>query len=161
MSDEQIRRVWEGLLTSEILANYFAELANGYHRRQRLTTWAALVLSSGTLVSLLLSVPDNWVWLRPFLALLTAGISAYSVAVQNQKLATDSADLYAKWDKLASEFQAIWENVHADDALQRLFRCEETQREISKAATAFPNREKRMLKWQAYVEERHRASATA
>jgi len=161
MSDEQIRRVWEGLLSTEILANYFSELSNRYHRRQRVTTWASLFLSSGTLVSLLLSIPDYWVLARPFLALLAAGVSAYAVAVQNQKLATDCADLFTKWDRLTSEYQAIWENVDSGDAVQRLVRCEETGRELSRAGTAFPNQEKRMLKWQAYVEERRRASATA
>ena len=47
LSELQQKRVWDGWLSAENRANYFADLSRGYHRKQRLVTWAMLVLSSG------------------------------------------------------------------------------------------------------------------
>jgi len=47
LSEPQQKRVWDGWLSAENRANYFADLSRGYHRKQRLVTWAMLVLSSG------------------------------------------------------------------------------------------------------------------
>ncbi len=161
MREEQIRRVWEGLLTSEILSNYFAELSHAYHRKQRVTTWLTLFVSSGTVVSLLLALPGTLAWIRVGLAIFTAAMSAYTVVAQNQKCALDSAELFAKWDRLASQYRALWEDVYAKDAEARLEQYDDIARELSRAGTSFPNIERKMLKWQTYVEERHRVPAAA
>jgi hypothetical protein len=120
LSEAQQQRVWEGMLSSEIRANYFADLSGQYYSRQRWATWASLVFSSGALASLLASLPERYIWIRPALILPTTLLSAYSVAMQNQKFAVDSSDLHARWNRLAKEYEAIWEDVYSDDALQRL-----------------------------------------
>ena len=53
LSEAQQRRVWEGMLSAEIRANYFAELSGKYHRRQRVVTWVILFLSSGAAATFL------------------------------------------------------------------------------------------------------------
>lgn len=116
LSESQIKRVWEAMLGAEIRANYFAELAGKYQKRQRWATWGSLILSSGAAATVIANLPENWVWVRYVLVLGTAGLSAYSVAMNNQKFAVDSADLHARWNKLAKDYESIWENVYTDDA---------------------------------------------
>lgn len=158
----QQKRVWEGLLSAEIRANYFAEYSGRYHWRQRAATFATLFLSSGALATFLLADPSAVVVaLRPWLALGTAALSAYSLVAQNQKSAVDAADLHTRWNKLAAEYERLWDDMYGDDAAVRLRELEDKGAELSKAGTAFPNDEKAMLRWQLHVEKHHAVDAAA
>ncbi len=151
MTDPQIKRVWEGMLSAEVRANYFADLSQRYYRNQRYATWASLVFSSGAAVSVLATVPNNYTWVRAALALCAAVLSGYSVVMQNQKYAVDSADLHARWSRLAMEYEKIWENVYSDDALDRLDRSDDKAVDLSKSATGLKYDEKTLLKWEKHV----------
>jgi outer membrane murein-binding lipoprotein Lpp len=151
LSEAQQQRVWEGMLSAEIRANYFADFAGRFYSRQRWATWASLVFSSVALVSLLASLPEQYVWIRPALVLPTALLSAYSVAMQNQKFAADSADLHARWNRLAKDYEAIWEDIYADDALECLNALEDRTTDLSKAGAFFKYDKSRILKWEKYV----------
>ena len=95
------------------------------------------------------------------LTIATAGLSAYSVAMQNQKFGVDSADLAFRWNRLCSEFESIWENVEAEDACERLQRLTEKTAELSKTGSAFRYEKRRMLKWQDHVEAHRLPRANA
>jgi hypothetical protein len=151
LSEAQQQRVWEGMLSAEIRANYFADLSGQFYSRQRWATWASFVFSSGALVSLLASLPEQYLWIRPALVFPTALLSAYSVVMQNQKFAVDSSDLHARWNRLAKEYEAVWENVYADDALERLNALEDRATDLSKAGAPFKYDKSRMLKWKEHV----------
>lgn len=161
LSELQQKRVWEGRLSSEIRANYFADLSGGYHRKQHRVTWAMIVLSSSAAGAFVASFPSKYAWVAPTLSLLTAALSGYSLAVQNHKSAIDSADLYVRWSKLASEYELLWDNMYAEQAKDKLAELTESAIELSKIATAFPVIEKRLLKWQDYVEQQHAAGVHA
>jgi hypothetical protein len=162
LNEAQQRRVWEGMLSAEIRANYFAELSGQYRRRQRGAMWIVLFLSSGAAVSLLYGgLPVEIAqWLRPAFSLLTVAVSLYSVVAENQKFSVDGADLHSRWNKLASAYEDLWENVYADDAAERLKQLGEEGAVLSKTGTAFPYRKKDMLKWQQHVEQHHLAHAS-
>lgn len=151
LSDAQIERVWQGMLGSEIRANYFAELTERYNRRQRFATWGTLFMSSGALATILIALPSEWVWVRAGFAAVATALSLYSVVRQNNKLAVDSADLHARWNKLASEYEKLWEDVTADNGIEVLDTLTDQGRELSKSGTAFPNDERAMLKWENHV----------
>ncbi len=159
LSEAQQRRVWEGMLSAEIRANYFAELSGKYNRRQRGVAWVILCLSSGAAATLLYAgLPaEIALWLPRVLALLTAALALLALVMQYPKLAYDSADLHSKWSRLASKYEALWENVYADDAQEELQRLGEEDIQLSRLGTPLPYREKAMLKWQDHV-ERHRAA---
>src|ERR1700745_417908 len=120
LTESQQKRVWEGMLGAEIRSNYFAGLSARYGTKQRLATWATLVSSSGAAVALMARLPDDLQWIRLSCALAAAGISIYSVVMQNQKLAVDASDLHARWIRLAKDCQRLWENVYVEDAVERL-----------------------------------------
>lgn len=158
LSDLQQRKVWEGWLSSEIRANYFADLSSKYHRSQRYATWLTLFSSSGAFITVI----AHWAasWLPPILTLLTAGLSFYALVAQNQKNAMDSADLHLRWNKLASGYEKLWDNMYAADAATKLAELDEKGAELSKAATAFPVDESRLLKWEDHVVKHHAAHAS-
>ena len=155
LSDVQQRKIWEGWLSAEIRANYFADLSGRYHRQQRRVTWAIMVLSSGAAGAFIGAIPPQYAWAAPVLSLLTAVVSGYSLAVQNHKSAMDSADLNFRWNRLASEYERLWGDMYAEDALAKLTALDEKGMELSKVAAAFPVIEKRLLKWQEHVERHH------
>jgi hypothetical protein len=151
LSEAQIDRVWQGMLGAEIRANYFAELTERYNPRQRLATWGILFLSSGALASILIQLPPEWSWVRAAMAALTTALGLYSVVRQNNKLAVDAADLYLRLNKLAGDYEKVWEDVTAEDAAGVLDGLTKTSSELSKAAMAFPNDQRTMLKCENHV----------
>ena len=160
LSETQSRRVWERMLAAEIRANYFADLASRLHHYQRTATWATLVLSSGAAVSVMAALPAEFAWVRVILTLAVAAVSIYSVVRQNQKFAVDAADLHQRWDRLAREYESVWENIYTEDALARLNAIEERESEVSKSSSAFRYDEKRMLKWENHVVSHRLAHAS-
>ena len=153
LSQAQIQRVWEGMLAAEIRALYFADLAARYNARQAKATWATLVLSSGAVVSLLAALPEEYaLWVRLALTVTTVIVSAYSLAAQIQKRALEASDLHERWHRVAAEYQAIWENVGALDAFERLQKVDNTVAELSTASHQIPYRERLMRKWQVRVQ---------
>jgi len=161
LSELQQQRVWEGWLSAEIRANYFADLAGVYHRRQRWSTWLTLVASSGAAAAVLSKLPPEWGWAAPVLALATAALSLYSLVTQNQKSAMDSADLHHRWNKLANEYWRLWDSMYATEAADQLAKLEEVGEELSKVGTSFPAERRRLLRWQDHVERQHHLVAQA
>ena len=151
LSEAQQKRVWEGMLGAEIRANYFADLSARLQGRQRAAIWIALVLSSGAVVSVVASLPSEYGWIRIALTVAAAGVNAYSVVKQNQKFAVDASDLHARWNRLAKDYESVWENVYASDAPVRLSTLEERNIELSKAGSGFKYDKRRMLKWETHV----------
>lgn len=158
----QQKRVWEGMLAAEIRANYFGDLSGRYRLFQRLATGLTFFFSSGAFATFAVKDgPEALVWLRPLLTLLTAAVSAYSFVAQNQERTMNSVDLHSRWNKLAKEYETLWDDMYADDAFDQLQRLDDRATELSKSGAAFPYYEKKMLRWQRHVEEHHAASISA
>jgi hypothetical protein len=161
LTEFQQKLVWEEWLASEIRANYFADLAHRYQQRQRITTWAILALSSGAFVALLSDwLPVSLAWLKPTLSALTAAASLWLLVAQNDRSATECADLHFRWNKLATDYRSLWNNMYFEGASARLNSLLEQSAELSKSAVRIPNDTALMEKWQDYV-VRHHASDIA
>ncbi|MBI4479560.1 MAG: hypothetical protein HY651_06015 [Acidobacteria bacterium] len=162
LTQMQQKNVWEGWLSAEMRAYYFAEMANRYQTLQRVLTWLTLIFSSSAAVAVLSDgAPEGFEWIRGALVLLTAAVSLLALVQQNQKRATDCSDLHFRWNRLASEFESLWDNVYAEDAATKLALLEEKAAELSRSSTAFPYKKRVMLKWQIHVERQHGVSAVA
>jgi hypothetical protein len=155
----QQARVWESLIAAEVRAKYFAELAHRYHVQQRAISWLMLVFSSGALISIIARLTYDWV--APLLALITSGLSFYSLVAHNEKKATDATDLHFKWSRLESEYESLWENMYDPDAREQLAKLDEKEIDLGRMSTGFPVNNTRLLKWQDHVEERRAALAHA
>jgi hypothetical protein len=160
LNAHQQRQVWEGLLSAEIRANYFAELSGLYRRRQRLGTWLILVTSSGAFAAILARLSTELWWLPAGLTLITAALSLAVLVADDQQRAVDSADLHLRWNKLAQGYEVLWSNIYVPDATARLGELADGEAQVSKASTAFPAKMKRLAKWEAHV-VRHRTAHVA
>lgn len=151
--------VWEGWLSAEIRANYFADLSTRYRRHQRTATWLTLFSSSGAAATVI----GTWgiPWAPLVLSLITAGLSLYSLVAQDQQRAADSADLHWRWNQLASDYRTLWDDMYAADAATRLSVLEAREQELSKAGTAFPYKKRLMERWETHVLQQHHLSAHA
>ncbi|MDR3739308.1 MAG: hypothetical protein P4L40_09845 [Terracidiphilus sp.] len=161
LSEAQQRRVWEGMLGAEIRAYYFADLSSRLYARQKWSTWAILLLTSGSAATVLASLPSDWTWIRIPFTLLAAAISLYSAIMQSQKFAVDASDLHARWQRLSKDYEALWENVYVEDAVERLRSLDDRAVEVSKAGTIFRYNKKAMLKWEQHVVSYRLANAPA
>lgn len=144
-------RVWEAWFAGEVRANYFADLSATYRRRQLISTWIVLLLSSGAFAALVANIPDTYSWVPTTLAALTAAISLWSLQAQNQQRAIDSADLHYRWNVLAAEYRRLWDEMHATDAALRLAALDTQAADLSKAGTALPARSRMLKKWYRHV----------
>lgn len=151
LSDLQRRAVWDGWLSAEVRAFYFADLCGRFHSRQRLATWAVLLASSGAFLTLITvwQAPD---WLRAALALSAAAMSLWLLVAQYQKQATDCADLHARWRSLAHDYRALWDRMYSPDAGTQLEALVQREVELGRSSTSLPNDTKRMERWQSHVE---------
>lgn len=153
LTELQRKKVWEGWLSAEIRANYFADLSHRYYRQQRMANWLTLVASSGAAVTFMATTLPSWV--PSVLAVMVAGLSVWSLVEQYQKSVVDSADLHWRWNRLAAQYEALWDDMYADDAAARLRALDEEGAQVSKAATPFPANRRRLERWQRHVEQHH------
>ncbi len=161
LSQHQQKNVWEGWLSSEMRANYFADIASRYQFRQLAFTWVTLLASSGAAFAIVTDwSPQGYEWIKAALALITAAISLLSLVLQSQKNAMECSDLHFRWNRLAMEYEALWNDMYADGAEAKLKGLKEKEAELSKSSTAFSYRKRVMLKWQDHVERHHGLSAT-
>jgi|ERR1700691_3120975 len=109
LSELQRKDVWEGWIGGEISANYFADRCSYFQTEQKLLTLMTLLFSSGAAVTFI----TDWLplWVKPVLMLLTAAISLYLLLQQSQKRVTECADLHFRWNRLAGEYKALWDDI--------------------------------------------------
>ena len=153
--------IWERWLASEMRANYFGDLAGRYAFRQSLITWLTLLSTSGAAFSLVTDwVPPSFGWIKPALAFFAAGLSLLNVTFQNQKRSVECSELQFRWNRLASDYEALWNNMYGDEAHSTLAKLKEKSAELSKSSMVVPYSERVMSKWENYVIEHRVTSRT-
>ena len=161
LSELERKRVWQAWFEGEVRANYFADLSTRYRWRQRMASWTTLFVSSGAFVALLAKLQAGYGWVPAVLTLFAAGVSLYSVVVQNQQSTVDSANLHEGWNRLAKEYRALWNATDAAEAGPRLATLDATAVELSKSGTALPYRKGLIRKWHGHVVEEFKAAGLA
>jgi hypothetical protein len=92
--------------------------------------------------------------------MIVTALSLTSLIMQNPKKAADCAELHFKWNRLAAGYQALWNDVYADDAESKFVSLVEKEAELSRASMVIPDKPKIMEKWEQHVLS-HRVGATA
>ena len=155
LNEVQQRDVWERWLASEMRANYYGDLSERLSRRQSILTWMTLLFSSGAVLAILgdAHVPASLWFLKSSLALLAAGVSFFSLVMQNPKRSFDCSDLQYKWSRLAGEYEALWNDVYADSAVATLAELTEKSAELSRSSVraGVKYRRRLMEKWEKHV----------
>lgn len=160
LSEFQQDELWRDWISAEIRSDYFADMGTRYARLHSWLIWLTLFFSAGTFTALIGNLPTDYGWVKPTLALITTALSLLSVVMQNPKKSAECADLHVKWNRLAAEYQAVWNNVYSDDAESKFASLVGREAELSKASMAIPNKPKIVEKWEKHVLS-HRAGAAA
>jgi len=158
LTEFEQKLVWEGWLSSEIRANYFADLCHRYRFQQSVLSWLILASSSGAFTAVIKDFGSDA--FRSILALVTVALSLWSLVAQNQKSSTDCSDLHFRWNRLASQYESLWSDMYSEEAPTLLVNLKEKSAELSKTGAAFPNKRRLMEKWQDYVVHQHVADAS-
>ena len=153
LSEAQITGVWEGQIAAEVRALYFAELAGNYTLQKQWITGLSFFLSSGAVVTLLTASPT---WVPVTCALLTALLTAYSMARGLDAAIRTMAKLHYSWSQIASEYDTLWNATYADGAEQVYDRLVTRERDLSElASTDAPNNQERLGYWMDQVLKQH------
>lgn len=157
LSEFQQGELWRNWISAEIRSDYFADMGVRYTRCHAWLTWSTLFFSAGTVAAI--ASEFGW-WPKIILGLATTALSLTSLIMQNPKKAAECADLHFKWNRLAAEYQALWNNVYSDDAESKFATLVEKEAELSKASMVIPNKPKIVEKWERHV-LLHRTGAPA
>jgi hypothetical protein len=117
LTEDQITRVWSGMLAAETRALYFGDLARRFARRKQWITGSMFFLSSGAAATLIAQAPS---WLPTVLAVGVALISSYTMAVGLDRKIGTLVKLHATWSRIADDYTRLWNHTYADDAEDQL-----------------------------------------
>lgn len=158
LTEDQITSVWERQISAEVRALYFVDLATRYTIQKQWISGASFFLASGAAATLLARAPT---WVPILLACITALLSAYSVARGLDGATRTMSKFQFSWSELASSYEALWNNVYADEAGARLELLIARERDLSsQASTEAPNDQKRLSYWQTQVFQQHHLATT-
>jgi hypothetical protein len=102
----------------------------------------------------------EYAWVKPTLTFFAAALSLVSVVMQNPKKYAECADLHHKWNLLAGEYKALWNETYSDDAALILARLNEKAAEHSKTGMWIAYKRAVLLKWENHVLQHHGIAAT-
>jgi hypothetical protein len=154
LSQDQINHVWDSLLAAETRALYFSDLASTYARQKQWITGLSFFLSSGAAATLIGKLPAV---VPIVLSLVTAALTAYSIATGLDRKTSTMAKLASTWREIAAAYDRLWNHTYDIDAEKQLDEIIESERMPSDlAATDAPIDEKRLTRWQSRVFRLHR-----
>lgn len=149
LSEFQITRVWENMVSAETRSLYFGDLASRYTRRKQWITGVSFFFSSGAAATIIGKAPD---WVPVVLALIVAGATAYSMAINLDRRIATIVKIHSAWNQIAIEYDHLWNHVGEEGAEDELEKIMEREREPSELATTeAPNDQKLLGKWQERV----------
>ncbi len=137
------------MLAAEARSLYFGDLAARYTHRKQWITGGSFFLSSGTAATIIANAPN---WVPMILALLVAGATAYSMAVNLDRKIGTMVKLHSAWNVIAQDYDRLWNNAYSEEAEDQLDRILLAEKEPSELATTeAPNDQELLGKWQDRV----------
>ena len=138
-------RVWEGLYNSEVRGLYFAHLSSRYQKQSSFITWCSLFLSGGAAASFASTLKVTHPWVPTLLALITAGLSGYSLVAKKERKGIDSSSLSSKYAQLGLRYDLLYQDPMSAVSAS-LPPLEEKRLELSQSAHTLANSRRLMAK---------------
>jgi hypothetical protein len=149
LTQDQISRVWENMLAAETRSLYFGDLTTRFTRQKQWITGLSFFLSSGAAATLISKAPDS---VPLVLAVATAVITAYAMAVNLDGRIATMAKLHSSWNQIATDYDRLWNHAYDEDAESQLEAIFGRERDSSELAAAdAPNKPKLLAQWQQRV----------
>jgi hypothetical protein len=151
LNESQVNRVWENMLSAETRALYFGDLGRRYSLQKQWMTGLSFFLSSGAAATVIAKAPT---WVPALLAILSAGMMAYAMAINLDRLVATTVKLHCMWRDIATSYDRLWNHAYDDDAEEQLNEIISRETEPSElAVTEAPNDQKLLRKWEDHVFE--------
>ncbi len=149
LSEDQVTRVWENMLSAEARSLYFGNLGSRDTRYKQWITGSSFFFSSGAAAAIIGKAPQ---WVPILLAVLSAGVTAYAIAVNLDKRVGTMATLHSSWSQIAAEYYHLWNHTSDEDAEDQLARIIAREKEPSELAiTSAPYNKKLLGHWEDQV----------
>jgi len=153
LNDFQLDAVWSDMLAAETRAYYFADLAARLRRRKQWITGGVLMLSSGAAVTFIAEMPR---WIASGMSLVVTALTIYVVSAGLDDEGLKLQDLHSAWSRIHDDYEHLWNHTWADEAESELDAIRERERDASaRAVSGVPYDEKRVAKWQDWVNALH------
>ena len=136
--------VWEEMVYANMRANYFNDLVRVYQQRDKWIRVLMLILTSGSVATLLSSLDQN---IKLALPVLATASSFWLLLSQYSTLSRDASDLGTAWESIACDYERLWNDLNAPDAETIFHRIDESAGKLSKPGTKFPQSGKRLESW--------------
>lgn len=149
--------VWEKMLAAQMRALYFGDLVTRYQRTDRALAALLLLLTSGAAAALIAKLPNDLHWLTAGLALAAAAVSVWRILARYPDQAAGAADLHLHWNRLAANYEKLWNSLYAEDAEMKLEQLQARGQELSKASTRFPAKKGLLIRRWDHVSEQNLA----
>jgi hypothetical protein len=120
-----------------------------YSTRKQIITGLSFFLASGAAATLIGNAP---VWVPTVLAVFTAALNAYSVAIGLDRKVSTMVKLGSTWRQIANAYERLWNHTYEQDAEAEFDKIAEMESAPSElAATDAPYDPKRLDRWQQHV----------
>src|SRR5439155_2539412 len=156
LSEQQINKVWQLMFEAEVRSFYFGDLASRYTKRKQLISGIAFFLSSGAAAALIGRAPA---WVPIVLSLVTASLTAYSIAVGLDKKSAAMTKLHSSWNRLNADFERLWEHWYEDNADEILHELMDRSIDLSEAGTEAPYEPALLDKWGKVARDKYTSAA--
>lgn len=149
LTEEQIQQVWDRRISADVYTLYFGDFASRYSQQKQWITFGSFFLSSGAAATVIAKSP----WFLPaFLSVLVALATAYSVAMGLDSRIRTTAKLHYSWSQISADYARLWNELYADDSVERFHDLIRRERDLSELATTdAPNDQKALTRWQEQV----------
>lgn len=139
---KQVHRLWESMVGANVLADYFAQLATWYARRE-----LGLRIANGVLclfTAFIAFRSGDLVVLVGWLAAIACAATVIDLLWRPGEKRSEATMLHAGWSRLGIEYEALWSRTYERDARSILRKLEQRGENLSERATRMPLAEKRM-----------------
>lgn len=158
LTQDEKNAVWRDMLEAEVRSYYFGELASKYSQRKQIIAFVTFFLSSGAAATLFSSVPS---YVPMSLALLTAGLTSYSIAVGLDRKALTMSKLHSQWMQISSGYERLWNRWSEEDAHEQISELMVRSHQASETGTTeAPYIPELLDKWADHVYSRYRQATT-
>jgi hypothetical protein len=158
LTEAQANRVWQKMYEAEVRSFYFGDLASRYTRRKQQITFLSFFLASGAAATV---AAESNHWWSIAMSSAAAVLMAYSIAVGLDRKAAVMAKLHYSWNRLAADYERLWNHWHEDNAEVQLEEILNRAREVSEMGTEAPYDEQLIEKWQDRVNAQYGVATPA
>ena len=134
MDEQNVKRVWVGLLEADHLARYYAKLAERFGRYHRLGMSVVITLTLGSVTLTFASLPSGAFWIPGIFALPAAILAIYLSYEDYSRKAGMASTIASQCMELTLEWRQLWYELSSNNVMTRASELDRRLNQISSPA---------------------------